>query len=182
VTQLDRIFLVGAMGAGKSAVGRQLARLLHFDFTDTDHEVETRAGVDIAFIFDKEGESGFRARETQALTDVAARSRLVVATGGGCVVAAQNRRIMAESGVVVYLHASVEQLFERVRYGTHRPLLQTDDPRAALARIVEAREPLYRSLADLVIDTGGRRVHAVARSLASALHRHIKEGSQRAHP
>lgn len=165
----NRIFLVGSMGAGKSAVGRQLARLLRYAFTDTDHEIEDHAGVDISFIFDKEGEPGFRVRETKALKALAQRRRIVIATGGGCVVTQANRAIMRERGTVVYLSASVEQLFRRVRYGTHRPLLLTDNPRQALADIVAARAPLYEALADLTVDTNGRRVRAVAQEIQRRL-------------
>lgn len=170
MTAAERIFLVGSMGAGKSAVGRTLARLMRYTFVDTDHEIEAQAGVDVSFIFDKEGEAGFRTRETRVLEALATRPQLVVATGGGCVVVERNREILGESGLVVYLSASVDQLYERVRYGSHRPLLLTDDPKTRLAEILTEREPLYRDLADIEIDTEGKRVRAVA----LATHERIK--------
>jgi shikimate kinase len=165
----DRLFLIGAMGAGKSAVGRALAAALGYEFADSDTDIEQHAGVDISFIFDKEGESGFRKREHRALTGLAARPRIVIATGGGCVVTPANRELMRTAGTVIYLQASVDQLYERVRCSSHRPLIQTDDPRGALARIVETRLPLYVDLADMVVDTDGRRVKAVAQDIHRAL-------------
>jgi len=167
----SRIFLVGAMGAGKSAVGRALARLLNYDFADSDHDIETHAGVDISFIFEKEGESGFREREQRALASLSERAALVIATGGGCVVTKANRTLMRDTGTVVYLAASIEQLYERVRCSNHRPLINTDNPREELAKIVRARLPLYEDLADLTIDTEGRRVRAVAFDIQRQLHR-----------
>ncbi|MFK7888194.1 MAG: shikimate kinase [Gammaproteobacteria bacterium] len=165
----DRLFLIGAMGAGKSAVGRALAGALGYEFADSDACIERHAGVDISFIFEKEGESGFRQREHRALCELTQHQRIVIATGGGCVVTPDNRTLMQKNGLVIYLQASVEQLFERVRCSSHRPLIQTDDPQAALARIVEDRLPLYRELADLVVDTEGQRVKAVAQNIHRAL-------------
>ncbi len=167
----ERIFLVGPMGAGKSAVGRCLAQLLDYDFTDTDHEIEKSTGVDIPFIFEKEGEAGFRLRETRAFEALGDRKRIVVATGGGCVVTEANRHFMAAAGYVIYLSASVNQLYERVRHGNSRPLLDTDNPRGVLRDLLAARGPLYEALADLVIDTDRRRVRDVAMSAV----RHLRQ-------
>ena len=126
------LFLIGPMGAGKSAVGRQLARLLHLDFVDSDEEVERRTGVDIPFIFEKEGEAGFRKREAQAIDELSRRDGIVLATGGGAVVDPQNRNHLGARGFVVYLHTSVDQQLSRTRKGRERPLLANDDPRATL--------------------------------------------------
>ena len=158
----ERIFLIGPMGAGKSAVGRHLARILHYQFTDTDHEIEERTGVDVSFIFEKEGESGFRRREIDVFAGLRERSGIVIATGGGCVVSEENREVMSSAGFVIYLYASEAQLFERVRYGNTRPLLATPNPRRVLRDLMAVRGPLYEALADLTIDTGRRRVREVA--------------------
>ncbi|MEM6638531.1 MAG: shikimate kinase [Pseudomonadota bacterium] len=165
----ERIFLIGPMGAGKSAVGRSVASQLDFDFADTDSEVERNAGVDIPFIFEKEGEPGFRLREHRALSALCNRSRVVVATGGGCVTTPANRDLLERNGTVIYLMASIDQLFERVRCSHHRPLLQTDDPRSALELIVASRRDLYESVADVTVDTEGQRVMQVARGIARQL-------------
>lgn len=176
----ERIFLIGPMGAGKSAVGRSLARLLEYDFTDTDHEIEKSTGVDIPFIFEKEGEAGFRTRETRVFTSLGSRRRIVVATGGGCVVTQENRRIMARTGFVIYLSASVKQLYERVRHGNNRPLLDTDDPKRVLRELLAARGPLYEGLADLTIDTDRRRVREVAMMAVRELREAGRQGRRHA--
>lgn len=157
------------MGAGKTAVGRQLARRLRFTFCDTDLEVETRTGVDVAYIFDKEGEAGFRRREKDAVDLLTQRDRIVLATGGGVVLDPENRERLAARGCVVYLHAGIDQQLERTSHGDRRPLLHTDDPRAALENLMREREPLYRAIADIVIMTDGRRVAAVAAELFKRL-------------
>lgn len=154
------------MGAGKSAVGRQLARLLRLSFIDADDELERRTGVDIAYIFEKEGEEGFRAREAKVIDELTERPKTVLATGGGVVVREENRKRLAARGLVVYLHTSVEQQYERTSKGRHRPLLLRDDPRAALAELMELREPLYLDIADLVVQTDGRKVASVAHEIA----------------
>lgn len=166
------VFLVGPMGSGKSAVGRALARLLGYGFVDSDVEIENRTGVDIPFIFEKEGESGFRLREREVIEELTRARRTVVSTGGGAVLLEENRRHLAERGVVVYLHASVDQQAERTRHGRNRPLLNaSDDPRRRLAELMEFREPLYRGVAHLTVPTDHRRVQAVADDILAGLHR-----------
>jgi shikimate kinase len=157
------------MGAGKSAVGRQLARLLHLDFVDSDEEIEARTGVDIPFIFEKEGENGFRKREAKVIDDLTRRDRIVLATGGGAVIDPANRNHLGARGFVIYLHTSVDQQLARTRRGRERPLLEHDDPRAVLEALMEVREPLYREIADLTIDTDGRKVRAVATEILDKL-------------
>lgn len=163
------LFLVGPMGAGKSAVGRQLARLLHLEFVDSDDEIENRTGVDIPFIFEKEGEEGFRKREAAAIDDLSKREGVVLATGGGAVINAENRSRLGARGYVVYLYTTVEQQLERTQRGRERPLLDNADPRKVLEDFMEIRDPLYREIADLVIETDGRRVKAVAKQIHESL-------------
>lgn len=152
------VFIIGPMGAGKSAVGRQLARRLNRDFHDSDTEIENRTGVDILLIFEKEGEAGFRLREQRVVEELTRLTGIVLATGGGVVLDESNRSALASRGLVVYLQASVDQQMERTRYSRNRPLLNNDDPRERLELLMTQREPLYRSLADCVVNTDGRRV------------------------
>lgn len=149
------------MGAGKSAVGRALARALHLEFLDSDDEIERRTGVDIAFIFEKEGEAGFRRREIAMIEELTGRAGVVLATGGGVVGSAENRRVLAARGAVVYLHATVRQQVERTRRGRERPMLAAGDPEATLERLFLERDPLYREIADFIVETDNRRVHHV---------------------
>lgn len=165
----DNIFLVGPMGAGKSSVGRQLAKALDMDFQDSDREIERRTGADIPLIFELEGEAGFRRRECAALDDLTAMHGVVLATGGGVVLDADNRDRLAARGFVIYLSASVDQLLKRTARDRGRPLLQTEDPRARLEEIMRVREPLYRQVADLVIDTEGCRVRDVVKKVLKGL-------------
>lgn len=155
------IFLVGPMGAGKSAVGRQLARSLHLSFVDSDDEIESRTGVDIAFIFEKEGEAGFRKREAAAIDDLTQRDGVVLATGGGAVVDPDSRSRLGGRGYVVYLYTSVDQQFARTQKGRERPLLENGDRREILEALLVTRDPMYREIADLVVETDGRRVQSV---------------------
>lgn len=156
------VFLVGPMGSGKTAVGRHLARVLRLPFHDSDAEIERRTGVDIPFIFDKEGEAGFRQREREALEALTALEGIVLATGGGAVLLPENRRLLSERGCVVYLQTSIAQQAERVRYGKRRPLLASGDAATRLGHLMDARAPLYSEVADIVVSTDGRRVNAVA--------------------
>jgi shikimate kinase len=156
------VFLIGPMGAGKSAVGRHLARLMKLDFVDSDSEIERRTGVDIPFIFEKEGEAGFRKREAKAIDDLTQRENIVLATGGGAPMLPENRVRLGGRGIVVYLHATIEQQLERTSKGHERPMLAGGDPATILAELMAVREPLYREIADHVIETDGRRVQAVA--------------------
>lgn len=159
------------MGAGKTAVGRRLARLLDYDFADSDHYVEERTGVDVSYIFDKEGEEGFRRREVEAIDVLTRRERIVLATGGGAVLDPANRSNLAERGLVVYLYTSVDQQFQRTRANQNRPLLQLDDPRGRLEQLLEQRGPIYEEIADLRICTDRRYVKSVAREI----YRHVTD-------
>ena len=165
------VFLIGPMGAGKTAVGRYLARELKLPFHDTDAEVEHRTGVDIPFIFEKEGESGFRQREREAIEALTALDGIVLATGGGAVLLAENRRRLAERGCVVYLKTSVPQQADRVRRARNRPLLAAASGDAAerLGQLMDVRAPLYAEIADIVVSTDGRRVNSVAEQVLREL-------------
>lgn len=159
------IYLVGMMGAGKSTVGRMLARRLKLRFFDSDVEIEERCGVKIPVIWEIEGEAGFRAREQQVLEELTQMPGIVLATGGGSVLAPENRQRLAASGTVVYLRARPEDLYERIRHDRTRPLLATADPLGRLRELYVQRDPLYREVADVVIDTSSRGVHLLAREL-----------------
>lgn len=167
--EIPSVFLVGPMGSGKTAVGRALAKLLDFDFVDSDVEIERRTGVDIPYIFEKEGEAGFRLRERDVIEDLTRRPRTVLATGGGAILLPENRACLGSRGIVVYLEASVAQQVDRTRHGRHRPLLSGADPRRRLAELMEVREPLYRGSARLVVPTDGRRVQTVAEDILAGL-------------
>jgi len=162
-----RVFLVGPMGSGKTAVGRQLARLTGLRFVDSDAEIERRTGVDIPYIFEREGEPGFRAREREVIADLTTIGGIVLATGGGAILAEENRRLLRERGTVVYLHTSVDQQVRRTAHGRQRPLLLTADPRRRLEELMVIREPLYREVAHVVVSTDGRRVKDVAAEIAA---------------
>ena len=163
------IFLVGMMGAGKSTVGRLLARRLKLRFFDSDHEIERRCGVKIPLIFEIEGEAAFRSREAQLIAELSAENAVVLATGGGAVLSAENRRRLAARGTVVYLRARPEDLYERVRHDRNRPLLAAADPPARLRELYAERDQLYREIADLVVETGRQGIHALARELLEKL-------------
>ena len=156
------------MGAGKSAVGRQLAKMLHLTFLDSDDEIEDRTGVDIPFIFEKEGEEGFRKREAKVIDDLSQKDGVVLATGGGAVVNGDSRNHLGARGFVVYLQTSVAQQLSRTERGRERPMLSNGDREKVLTELMEFRDPLYREIADLVVDTDGRRVQAVAREIIDA--------------
>jgi len=163
------IFLVGPMGAGKSAVGRRLAVKLGWEFCDSDEMIESRTGVDIAFIFEKEGEAGFRRREQQVIDEITAHKHIVLATGGGAILAVENRKRLGSRGTVVYLYASVEQQHKRTRHGKERPLLKSGDRRQILHRLMQERDPLYREIADILVETDGRTVAAVTKDICENL-------------
>ena len=165
------VFLIGPMGSGKTAVGRQLGRLLGLVFRDSDADVVARTGVDIGYIFEQEGESGFRARERETIERLTALEGIVLATGGGAVIDPANRRALAERGTVVYLQTSVEQQLARTRHARHRPLLSVADPVRVLETLLERRAPLYAEIADLTVTTDGRRVGLVAAEILQALQR-----------
>jgi shikimate kinase len=163
------IFLVGMMGAGKTTIGRALARVLHREFIDLDHELESRCGVRIPVIFEIEGEQGFRKRECQVLDDCTVQPNLVMATGGGAVLAEENRQALQSRGIVIYLRASVEELYRRTSRDRNRPLLATPDPKATLKSLLEMREPLYEAVADVVVDTGTIPVSALVAHIVEQL-------------
>ncbi|HKT72978.1 MAG TPA: shikimate kinase [Steroidobacteraceae bacterium] len=163
------LYLIGPMGSGKSAVGKYLSRLLEMPFYDSDTEIERRTGVDIPYIFEKEGEAGFRQRERETLEALTALDRVVIATGGGAVLLPENRRNLAERGCVVYLETSVAQQAERVRHNRNRPLLRNVDPTAKLTQLSAERAPLYAEIADVIVATDGRRVRSVAAAILRQL-------------
>lgn len=163
------IFLVGMMGAGKTSVGRVLAKRLNKIFYDSDHVIEERTGVKIPVIFEIEGEPGFRHRESAVLDELTALDEVVLATGGGAVLAQENRDRLRTRGTVVYLRASVKDLLNRTRHDKNRPLLQTADPRARLNELYEMRDPLYREVAHVTIDTGSQSLTTLVNRLHQVL-------------
>jgi shikimate kinase len=160
--QPKNIFLVGPMGAGKSAVGRYIARALHMSFVDSDDEIESRTGVDISFIFEKEGEDGFRKREALVIHDLSKMDGVVLATGGGAIIDVNSRSHLSGRGFVVYLYTSVDQQVARTHKGRDRPLIQNTDAYATLKELLDFRDPLYREIADAIVETDGRKVKFVA--------------------
>lgn len=163
------VILIGMMGSGKTTVGRLLAKQLGKTFIDSDEEIQRRTGVTIPHIFDVEGEAGFRQRESAVLEDLAERSELVLATGGGAILSPHNRSVLKASGVVVYLKSNVHDLWQRTRHDTNRPLLQTADPRGKLQELFEQRDPLYAEIADIVMQTGKQSVHVLLMRLQQRL-------------
>lgn len=168
----NNLFLVGPMGAGKTTIGRFLANSLDLEFVDLDTEIEQRCGANIPWIFDVEGEEGFRKREGQLLEEITARKGILLATGGGVVLIENNRELLKKRGFVVYLNASVDQLLERTAHDRNRPLLQVDNPRAVIEELLADRDPLYREVADLVIMTERRKPQLVAEDIVTEV-RHL---------
>lgn len=165
----DNVFLVGPMGAGKSTIGKHLARNLRKQFLDSDKEIEGRTGASVALIFEIEGEGGFRHREVQALDELTRREGIVLATGGGAVLRPENRERLKDRGFVVYLRAPLDLLVERTGRDRSRPLLVNTDPRARLTQLMREREPLYCEVADLIIDTAHRTVRQVVKQICQQL-------------
>jgi len=163
------VFLVGPMGVGKTTIGRQLAKLLGYEFIDSDHEIEAKTGATIAWIFDVEGESGFRQREQAMIDTLTQRQGIVLATGGGAVINPDNRNALKQRGIVVYLKADVDELINRTAHDKNRPLLQTENPRQKLKDLIEEREPWYLEVADLVFDTQRKNSSASANVLQKLL-------------
>lgn len=161
----SNIFLIGPMGAGKSTVGRQLAKALNKEFVDCDREIEERTGVTIAIIFEVEGEEGFRKRERAMIEQLTERDGIVLATGGGVVLDEENRSRLRARGFAIYLNAPVDLLVERTARDRQRPLLQTDDPKAKLVSLANEREPLYRQVADMVVKTDRRTARHVVKEI-----------------
>ncbi len=161
------IFLVGPMGAGKSTVGRQLAKALGRSFFDSDKEIEKRTGVSISWIFEMEGEEGFRAREHKVIDELSQLKDIVLATGGGAVLSENNRRLLRARGNVIYLSASAEQLSRRTSKDKSRPLLQTENPKQKIVSLLAERGPLYESVADIELRTGEQSIsHAVTQAIS----------------
>jgi shikimate kinase len=163
-----RIFLIGPMGAGKTTIGRRVAKSLRKNFVDADQELERRTGASVALIFDVEGEAGFREREKRIIDELTQLDNIVLATGGGAILDVDNRKALSERGFVIYLHALVEELVERTRHDSNRPLLNTDNPVDKMRDILEQRDSLYRSIADLVVDTGTVGLMDVVREIRMA--------------
>jgi shikimate kinase len=169
MSKQDNLYLVGLMGAGKTTVGRLLARHYGCTFYDSDHEIEARTGVKIPVIFEIEGEAGFRRREEAMIAELTALSGIVLATGGGAVLSSATRDNLRKNGVVIYLRGTPEHLFERTRHDRNRPLLQTDNPLEKMRDLYRQRDPLYREVADIVVDTGRQSVAGMTRVLYGKL-------------
>lgn len=165
----DRIFLVGPMGAGKSTIGRLIARALKLEFLDADTEIEQRTGADIPWIFDVEGEAGFRDREQQVIAELTQRNRIVLATGGGVVLRAENRRALSSRGFVIYLKTTLEEQLRRTGGDRKRPLLNVDDPERVLRELTEQRHPLYAEIADLSVESDSSSPKVVAQRVLAQL-------------
>jgi shikimate kinase len=170
------VFLVGLMGAGKTSVGKLLAKRLGKAFCDCDQEIEAATGVRVPVIFEIEGEAGFRARETKMLAELTARSDIVLATGGGAVLSAENRALLSGNGIVVYLRAAASDLWHRTRHDKNRPLLKTGEPLARLEQLHAERDPLYSSVADVIVDSGSQSVASLVQRVEQQLHRHSSTG------
>ena len=169
MTKAHNVFLVGAMGSGKTSVGRQLARELSMDFIDSDEEIERCTGVDIRFIFEKEGESLFREREKAIISNLTQMENLVLATGGGSILDAKNRQLLNTNGIVVYLETSVKQQLLRTQKSKTRPLLVGKNPEAVLTRLMASRGPLYEQVAHFSVNTGKKRVAVIVNEIKKKL-------------
>jgi len=164
------VFLVGPMGAGKTTIGKQLAQILHLEFVDSDQEIEARTGAPIDWIFDIEGESGFRNREREVIAELSQRQGIVLATGGGAIAETENRTFLAGRGIVVYLETSIEQQLERTRRDKRRPLLQgNDDPESTLVELHKERDALYREIADVIVATNENSIKTVANKIVAQI-------------
>jgi shikimate kinase len=167
--QQENIFLIGPMGVGKSTIGRLLASSLDMPFFDSDREIEFATGADIPWIFDVEGEQGFRIREARMIETLSRRKGIILATGGGAILAPESRACLHERGTVVYLRASVAQQLERTGKDKNRPLLQTENPLVKIKGLFKIREPLYRETAHLIIDTSRRSPRTVSADIVRQL-------------
>ncbi|MFJ5446839.1 shikimate kinase AroK [Methylobacillus methanolivorans] len=163
------IFFVGLMGAGKTTIGRIIAKHLNKTFYDSDHEIERRTGVSIPVIFELEKEDGFRKREAAVIEELSQMQDIVLATGGGAVLLPENRKQLMEHGTVIYLRANVHELWQRTRNDKNRPLLQGDNPRRKLEQLFAQRDPLYREVASIIVDTGGQPVNAIVHQIEQKL-------------
>ncbi|KHD08971.1 shikimate kinase [Candidatus Thiomargarita nelsonii] len=169
MSRLTNIFLVGPMGVGKTTIAHHLVEILNLTFIDSDHEIEKQTGVTIPWIFEYEGEAGFRKRERAIIAELTAVDNIILSTGGGVVLSATNRELLQSRGYVIYLHASVEHLLERTAHSHHRPLLQTSDRREKLETLFRERHPLYTQVADVTIETGQRNIRQVVKAVLKHL-------------
>jgi len=168
--KLNNIILVGPMGSGKTSIGRKLSVSLSLDFFDSDHEIIEKTGVSIDHIFDVEGEKGFRARESEVIKNLCNMTNVIIATGGGSVLLEENRKLMMQAGLVVYLSSSVDQILRRTAKSKSRPLLEkSNNRRKTITDIVQARDPLYKEVAKLVINTNGKKLNEVIDEIVKAL-------------
>ncbi|MCK5902322.1 MAG: shikimate kinase AroK [Cocleimonas sp.] len=163
------IVLVGLMGAGKSTVGRHLAKYLKMELHDSDSAIQARTGVNIATIFEIEGEQGFRVREEQMIAELSLQSNIILATGGGSVLSKKTRNLIQETGHVIYLSTTAEQLYARIRHDKSRPLMQTENPLQTLRDLLKSREPYYLEVADSIIKTGREKIHIVCKKILKSL-------------
>jgi shikimate kinase / 3-dehydroquinate synthase len=173
------IFLVGLMGSGKTTVGRALAKRLGMHFADSDHEIEARTGATIPWIFEIEGEVSFRRRESEVIRDLTARTGIVLATGGGAILDPQNREYLKTRGTVIYLRAGVNSILHRTSNDKNRPLLQTADPRKKLEDLAREREPLYREVAHITMDTGRPNVHTMVQAILAQISKYEESSGER---
>ena len=173
------IFLVGLMGAGKTTVGRALAKKLNKRFIDSDHEIEARTGASIPLIFEIEGEEIFRQREAEVIRDLTAQHEIVLATGGGAVLNAENREYLKARGTVIYLRATVNSILQRTSHDKHRPLLQTVDPRKRIEELARTREPYYSEVADIIVETGRTNVQSLLHTILEQLEHATGNGLNR---
>jgi shikimate kinase len=169
------VYLIGPMGSGKTTIGQRVARRLGLEFHDSDQELEAQTGASVSLIFDVEGEAGFRERETRMLEQLTRRRGVLVATGGGVVLRKRNRELLKRSGLVVYIRTSVAQQMRRLNRDRSRPLLQTGDRKAKLARLAEQRNPLYEELADIQYPSQNRGLDDTAKALADLIREHWKQ-------
>jgi shikimate kinase len=163
------IFLVGPMGAGKSTIGKRLAKALGMTFHDSDHAIEQRTGVSIPTIFDIEGEPGFRKRESEIIDELTRKKNIVLATGGGAVLSGVNRQFLMSRGIVIYLRTSIEQQLARTKHDRNRPLLATEDPEQKLTELMQSRAPVYEEVADIIVDTDNKHTNQVVRNIQKRL-------------
>lgn len=168
---INNLFLIGPMGAGKTTIGLQLARSLGKVFYDSDHYVQEKAGVDINWIFDVEGEDGFRKRELRAINELCQYDNIVLATGGGAILRAENREVLSSRGFVVYLNASLTEQFERVKHDQNRPMVRTENRQQRLQELHDIRAPLYQSVADVEVFTDSRQAKMVVREILDYINR-----------
>ena len=159
------IFLIGPMGAGKSTIGRQLAQMLGMEFMDSDSVIEERAGADIDWIFDVEGEAGFRKREERIINELTQGQGIVLSTGGGSILSKDNRNVLSARGIVIYLETTIDKQFERTQRDKKRPLLQNDEPRKTLEELAKIRNPLYEEIADITLQTDDQAAKLVATNI-----------------